>query len=87
LSDVIYYLLICRSVTYAQRAARALERAGITAIVSRVPQAVAIDGCAYCVKVSGYNISGALVAIKQAGLYPVRVFARYADGNLSEVGL
>jgi hypothetical protein len=46
-----------------------------------------MDGCAYCVKVSGCNISHALVVIKESGLFPVRVFAQYADGNLSEVGL
>jgi rhodanese-related sulfurtransferase len=87
LSEVIYYLFICRSVTYAQRAAKALERAGITAIVTRAPQKISVDGCAYCVRVTGRNISQALVVIREAGLYPVRVFAQYADGNLSEVGV
>ena len=28
---MVYYLIVCRSLTYAQRAAAALERAGITA--------------------------------------------------------
>ncbi|MDR3278248.1 MAG: DUF3343 domain-containing protein [Oscillospiraceae bacterium] len=84
---MIYYLLICRSITYAQRAARALERAGITAIVTRAPQKISVDGCAYCVRVTGRYISQALVVIREAGLYPVRVFAQYADGNLSEVGV
>ena len=29
------YLIMCRSLTYAQRASSALERAGITAVVAR----------------------------------------------------
>ena len=28
---MVYYLIVCRSLTYAQRTASALERAGITA--------------------------------------------------------
>lgn len=28
---MLYYLIVCRSLTYAQRTAAALERAGITA--------------------------------------------------------
>jgi rhodanese-related sulfurtransferase len=84
---VVYYLLICRSLTYAQRAAKALERAGITAIVTKVPQLIISDGCGYCVKVSAKHVSNALVALKDAELYPVKIFVLYADGNYGEVSL
>lgn len=84
---MIFYLLICRSLTYAQRTAKALERSGITAIVTRVPQTITSDGCGYCVKVSAKNISNALVALKDAELYPIKIFVLYADGNFGEVKL
>ncbi|NLA86476.1 MAG: DUF3343 domain-containing protein [Clostridiales bacterium] len=84
---MIYYLLICRSLTYAQRTAKALERVGITAIVTKVPQLIVTDGCGYCVKVSAKHISNALVALKDAELYPVKIFVQYADGNYGEVNL
>ncbi len=84
---MVYYLLICRSLTYAQRTAKALERVGITAIVTKVPQLIASDGCGYCVKVSAKYISNALVALKDAELYPIKVFVQYADGNYGEVNL
>jgi hypothetical protein len=84
---VVYYLLTCRSLTYAQRAAKALERAGITAIVTKVPQIISTDGCGYCVKVSAKHISNALVALKNEELYPIKIFVLYADGNYNEVSL
>ena len=84
---MVYYLLICRSLTYAQRTAKILERAGITAIVTRTPQIITTDGCGYCVKVSAKYISNALVALKNAELYPIKVFVLYADGNFGEVNL
>lgn len=84
---MIFYLLICRSLTYAQRTAKALERAGITAIVTKIPQTISSDGCGYCVKVSAKHVSNALVALKDAALYPIKIFVLYADGNYGEVKL
>jgi hypothetical protein len=82
---VVFYLLICRSLTYAQRAAKTLEHVGITAIVTKVPQMITADGCGYCVKVSAKNVSNALVAMKDAELFPIKIFVLYADGNYGEV--
>ena len=84
---MVYYLLICRSLTSAHRTAKALARVGITAIVTSVPQSITTDGCGYCVKVSAKYISDALVALKNAELYPVRVYVQYADNTFEEVGL
>ncbi len=82
---MVYYLLICRSLTFAQRAARTLERAGITVIVTKVPQSISSDGCGYCVKVSAKNITNALVVLRNAELYPVKIYVLFADGGLNEV--
>mgnify|MGYP001862318501 CR=1 FL=1 len=35
---MVYYLILCRSLTYAQRTASVLERAGIAARVLRSPK-------------------------------------------------
>ena len=45
-----YCLIMCRSLTYAQRSSQVLERAGITATVLKAPQSVSKTGCTYCVK-------------------------------------
>ncbi len=84
---MVYYMLICRSLTYAQRTAKALEHAGITSILTKVPQHISPDGCGYCVKVSSNKVSNALIALKNAELYPIKIFVLYADGNYGEVDL
>ena len=45
------YLIMCRSLTYAQKSARLLERAGITAAVVKAPQNLSSGGCGYAVSV------------------------------------
>ncbi|MCD7749797.1 MAG: DUF3343 domain-containing protein [Oscillospiraceae bacterium] len=81
----MHYLLTFRSLTYAQRAARVLERAGVTGTVSRLPKSVSTRGCAYCVIVSARNRERAVNILTSAGLAPERVIARDTNGVL-EVG-
>ncbi|MDR3209231.1 MAG: DUF3343 domain-containing protein [Oscillospiraceae bacterium] len=73
------YFFICRSITYAQRTAKILEHVGIGAVVTRTPRAMLFDGCSYCVRVSHDNFTNALVALRDAGLPPARVFAQYDE--------
>ena len=44
------YLLMCRSLTYAQKSVKLLERSGITAAVVKAPQGLSSSGCGYAVK-------------------------------------
>lgn len=82
-----FYLIICRSLTYAQRSARALERAGITAVVMKTPKNISTEGCGYCVKVSEKRLSQALTVLKNAGMGVNRVYVQNLDGSGSEVQL
>ena len=84
---MIHYLIICRSLTYAQRTARVLERAGITAIVMRPPMEISGDGCRYCVKVSEKRISAALIALNNANVIRGKIYMLKDDGSSSEVAL
>ena len=55
----MYYLIMCRSLTYAQRVANTLERAGIPARILRSPAEISPRGCSYSVRVgssSSYHI-------------------------------
>lgn len=45
-----HYLIMCRSVTSAQRAARLLERSLIRAAVTKAPQHLTRSGCAYALR-------------------------------------
>ena len=82
---MLQYLIMCRSLTYAQRSARALERAGITAVVTRAPQGAATNGCAYCVKLSERRMPDALRVLKNTGLSPGRILLYQKDHSFREV--
>ncbi len=84
---MVYYLIICRSLTYAQRTAAVLERAGITARILRSPKSIAGEGCSHAVKVSERRLAEALVLLKRAELTPKRVSLTEEDGSYREVGL
>jgi rhodanese-related sulfurtransferase len=80
------YLIMCRSQTYAQRAARLLERSGITATVSRAPQGLGASGCAWCVKVSGARFMQAVGVLRRAGAPFGKLYREEEDGGYTEVG-
>ena len=84
---MIYYLIVCRSLTYAQRTAKTLERAGITAIVIKTPQNVTAEGCGYCVKISERRLTEALTTLRRYDLAPKRVFIQQSDGNVGEIAI
>ena len=82
---MLHYLLMCRSLTFAQRASRALERIGISAIITKAPKSATGQGCNYCVKVSEKNLVRSITTLKDAELGPTRVFMVAHDGSISEV--
>ena len=84
---MLYYLIVCRSLTYAQRTAAALERAGITARVLRSPKSIAGEGCSHSVKISQRNLPDSLRILRQVGLAPKRIYITAGDGSYQEVAL
>ena len=84
---MVYYLIVCRSLTYAQRTAAVLERVGIAARLMRSPRIIAGEGCGYSVKIAERNLALALTVLATQGLSPKRVFLQNGDGSYREVGL
>lgn len=82
-----YYLIVCRSLTYAQRSLRLLERAGISAYLVRAPKLIAEAGCAYCVKVSQRSIARGLELLRREGLTPRKIYLEQSKGEYREVDL
>ena len=69
------YLILARSITYAQRMQRTLSQTGIRADVFRAPMELTGGrGCAYAVQIGASHLPGALRAINGAGLGPVQVY-------------
>lgn len=82
---MVYYLIICRSLTYAQRTVRILERAGIGGYVMKTPGVISKEGCNYCVKISERRLADALKLLRREGMTPKQIFLQNADGVYREV--
>lgn len=82
---MVNYLILCRSLTYAQRSARALERAGLTAHIMRCPKGISTEGCSHCVKIKNNALERAIDILVRAGLKPKHVFGNDGAGGYEEV--
>ena len=78
------YLIMCRSLTFAQRSARLLERSGITAAVVKAPQGLSTSGCGYAVQLYGH-FDEAVWILKKNNLLTGKLFSRRDNGNYTEV--
>ena len=65
-----HYLIIARSVTYAQR----MQRAGIRSRIFRAPRDLTDRGCAYAVQIADSDLTAALTALHRESLDPVQIF-------------
>ena len=75
-TSVEYDLILARSVTYAQRMQRALNRAGIRSQLFRAPRDLTDLGCAYVVRIGPQDLRLALPVLNREGLGPLRVYGR-----------
>ncbi|MFR1232271.1 MAG: putative Se/S carrier-like protein [Evtepia gabavorous] len=72
------YLIMCRSLTYAQRVSNALERAGIPARVLRSPGEISPTGCSYSVKIAARNLARALTILNGTRLPYLGIYVNAA---------
>jgi Protein of unknown function (DUF3343). len=80
-----YYLIVCRSMTFAQHTAAALERAGIPVYMIRAPKNISGEGCSFGVRLSERNLSHALIVFTRVGLTPNRIYITSTEGGYREV--
>ena len=80
-----HYIILARSVTYAQRMQKSLSRAGVRCQIFRPPRDLTDLGCAYAVRVAVSDLTGALTALHRESLDPVQIFL-YQRGLYQEVG-
>ena len=64
----MHILILCRSLTSAQKAARVLQSSGIFAAVTKAPQSARTDGCGYGVKLAERHRDAALALLEGAGV-------------------
>lgn len=81
---MMQYLIMCRSMTYAQRSAAMLERAGISARVVKAPQGLSSSGCGYGVSLYR-RFDEARNLLKKKGLLNGKIFYRDNDEEFREI--
>ena len=79
------YIFMCRSLTYAQSAARVLEKNAISAAVKKAPSGLSGSGCSYSVSISYAKGAAAAGVLRREGLLQGKVFLLRADGSYTEV--
>ena len=75
----------CRSVTYAQRAVKTLERSGISCSVVKLPQHLSEDGCGYGIRINGRWLNQALGVLHDAGFEIRNIYTQNKNGEFKEV--
>ena len=81
-----YYLFAARSVTHAQRMARLLSDAGISAKIRRAGAAITERGCGYTLEIPRRHAARAMQACRAGGVLPVKMLF-VSDDGMQEVAL
>lgn len=80
------YLFMCRSLTHAQRSARLLERAGITATVIKSESGLSPSGCRYAVQMMRH-FDDAVRILRGSDMIKGKVFLQHENGAYEEIPL
>lgn len=81
------YFITFRSVTYAQRAERLLNRAGFRCRIQRSQRWMAEKGCGYSLRLKTREPERAVRLLQEEQLPMGKVYWRREDGTLEEMGL
>ena len=81
------YLITFRSVTYAQRGERLLNRRGERCSLRRTPRWMEEQGCGYSLRLQTDNIERAVALLRGEQLPMRKVYLRREDGSLEEITL
>ena len=81
------YLITFRSVTYAQRGERLLNRWGERCSLKRTPRWMEDQGCGYSLRLQTDNIERAVTLLRGEQLPMRKVYLRREDGSLEEITL
>ena len=80
-----YYLLLCRSVTHAQRINAALKRMGISGRIIRPPLGLSERGCGYAVRIGATQPDAVVAQLRAMQLAPEQVYHVGSDGKYREI--
>lgn len=82
-----FYYVTFRSVTFAQRGQRLLERKQYRCTLRRTPRWMEEQGCGYCLRFWLADIAPPVRLLREAGLPLRKVYLQQENGRLEEVKL
>lgn len=80
-----FYYITFRSVTFAQRGERLLNRNGIHCTLQRTPRWMEAQGCGYCLRLWTNEVKRALKLLEESAIPLRRVYFQRSDGLLEEI--
>lgn len=78
------WLVTFRSVTFAQRGERAMQRHGIHCMLQRSPKAISQRGCGYCLRLRDQDAIRAVGILQKEQLAYEKVYVMMEDGGMEE---
>ena len=82
-----FYFITFRSVTYAQRAEKLLNRQGIRVSLMRTPRWMEEQGCGYALKLWSNDIAPVVKLLRENKIPLRKVYIQLEDGHMEEVKL
>ena len=76
-----------RSVTFAQRGERVLQKAGIGCILQRTPKWREAQGCGYCLRLGMPDAQNGAALLRKHQVPIKKVYLQLEDGQMQEVQL
>ena len=80
-----FYYITFRSVTYAQRGERLLEKAGIHCTLQRTPRWMESQGCGYALRIWCEDIGQVLSLLQKNRVLMRKIYRQGRDGQLEEL--
>ena len=78
------WLITFRSVTFAQRAERALRIRNISCMMQRTPKKLTERGCSYCLRIPSEDAFKAVEILQREKLPYEKLYAIQSDGTTEE---
>lgn len=82
-----FYYITFRSVTYAQRGERLLEKEGIRCTLLRTPKWMESQGCGYSLQLWAPDPGQGVALLRSAGVPFRKVYVQKIGGELEEVAV
>lgn len=79
------FIITFRSVTFAQRGERLLNRSGIRCVLQRTPKWMEQQGCGYSLRIKGEDITPAVDILRENQVPMRKIYVQRPDGNLEEL--